>query len=82
MIIRAHRRHLGLSATQVAQEAGLSIYEYGDIEQHADEVAAVTPCTIYDASAPYWALLCSSYSELSHLSKGGAHRVPNSFGAE
>jgi transcriptional regulator with XRE-family HTH domain len=43
MIIRARRRHLGLSDTEVAQEAGLSIYEYGDIEQHADEVAAVTP---------------------------------------
>lgn len=36
------RKELGLSDVEIAQKAGLSIYEYGDIEQHADEIVAVT----------------------------------------
>lgn len=35
--IRERRMNLGLQAAAAAERSGLSIYEYGDIEQHADE---------------------------------------------
>lgn len=35
--IRDRRIELGLRAVTVAERSGLSIYEYGDVEQHADE---------------------------------------------
>lgn len=35
--IRDRRRKLGLQDVAVAKSSGLSIHEYGDIEQHADE---------------------------------------------
>jgi len=35
--IRDRRMKLGLQAAAAAERSGLSIYEYGDIEQHADE---------------------------------------------
>ena len=35
--IRDRRIQLGLQAAAAAERLGLSIYEYGDVEQHADE---------------------------------------------
>lgn len=35
--IAERRRQLGLSDVEVAERAGLSIHEYGDLEQHAEE---------------------------------------------
>jgi transcriptional regulator with XRE-family HTH domain len=35
--IRARRLELGLKPLAVAERCGLTIHEYGDIEQHADE---------------------------------------------
>src|SRR6266542_1821569 len=37
--IRSRRVELGLRDVDVAERVGLSIYEYGDLEQHADEFA-------------------------------------------
>ena len=45
--IRKRRVVLGLADTEVAKRAGLSIYEYADIEQHADELA--TALSLKDA---------------------------------
>jgi DNA-binding XRE family transcriptional regulator len=39
--IKRRRKELGLSDTEVANKVGLSIHEYGDVEQHADEIFAV-----------------------------------------
>lgn len=36
--IKAHRQELGLTDVVVAKQVGLSIHEYGDIEQHDHEV--------------------------------------------
>jgi hypothetical protein len=41
--IEARRLELGLSDVEVARQARLSIYEYGDIESHNYEVFLVTP---------------------------------------
>ena len=41
--IAKRRMELNLKDTQVARQAGLSIDEYCDIEQHADEIYTVTP---------------------------------------
>jgi transcriptional regulator with XRE-family HTH domain len=41
--IRARRLSLGKSDTEIATLAGLSIYEYGDVEQHADEFLTALP---------------------------------------
>lgn len=41
-LIKARREALGLSDVQVSERTGLSVYEYGDIEQYADEVYSVT----------------------------------------
>lgn len=35
--IRHRRLELGLDLATVARQCGLSVYEYGDLEQHADE---------------------------------------------
>lgn len=40
--IRSQREALGLTEREVADKVGLSIYEYGDIEQYADELLTVT----------------------------------------
>lgn len=40
--IKVRRKELGLSDTEVAYKVGLSIYEYGDVEQHAHEIFRVT----------------------------------------
>jgi transcriptional regulator with XRE-family HTH domain len=40
--IKMRRKELGLTDVEASKETGLSIYEYGDIEQHADEIFAVT----------------------------------------
>jgi len=39
--IRARRTELGLSDLEVAQLAGISIHQYADVEQHADEFTSV-----------------------------------------
>jgi transcriptional regulator with XRE-family HTH domain len=36
--IATRRKELGLTDTEVAQQSGLSIHEYCDIEQHANEI--------------------------------------------
>jgi transcriptional regulator with XRE-family HTH domain len=36
--LKEARLRLGLSDSEVARRAGLSIHEYGDLEQHADEI--------------------------------------------
>lgn len=41
-LIKAKREALGFSDVDVAQKSGLSIYEYGDIEQHENELFNVT----------------------------------------
>lgn len=41
-LIKARRAALGLSELDVANLCGLSVYEYGDIEQHRDELFEVT----------------------------------------
>jgi transcriptional regulator with XRE-family HTH domain len=41
-LIKARREALGLSDVQVGERTGLSVYEYGDIEQYADEIFSVT----------------------------------------
>jgi transcriptional regulator with XRE-family HTH domain len=41
-LIKSRREALGLTDVQVAEATGLSIHEYGDIEQHADEIFTVT----------------------------------------
>jgi hypothetical protein len=41
--IRARRLELGFSDVEMAHQARLSIYEYGDVEAHADEVFVVVP---------------------------------------
>jgi transcriptional regulator with XRE-family HTH domain len=38
--VRKARHKLGLSDTEAASQIGISISEYGDIEQHADELAS------------------------------------------
>jgi transcriptional regulator with XRE-family HTH domain len=39
-IVRSARERQGLSEEQVAARSGLTIYEYGDVEQHADEICS------------------------------------------
>jgi len=39
--IKARRQELGLTDVEVAKQVGLSIHEYGDVEQHAQEVFEV-----------------------------------------
>jgi transcriptional regulator with XRE-family HTH domain len=41
-LIKSRRVSLGLTDVQVAEKTGVSIYEYGDIEQHIDEISTVT----------------------------------------
>ena len=41
--IRARRLFLCKTDTEIATLAGLSIYEYGDVEQHADEFVTALP---------------------------------------
>jgi DNA-binding XRE family transcriptional regulator len=41
--IEARRTALGLSVVDVAHKVNLSIYEYGDIEYHADEIFIAVP---------------------------------------
>lgn len=38
--IYARRKALNLSDSEVARRAGVTIFEYGDIEQHADELTS------------------------------------------
>ena len=46
-VIRRARERLGLTAQEAAARAGLSVHEYGDLEQHADEVvSAVSLATV------------------------------------
>ena len=40
-LIKAGRNRLGMSETEAAEKIGLTIYEYGDIEQHEDEIFTV-----------------------------------------
>jgi DNA-binding XRE family transcriptional regulator len=40
--INARRQELGLNDMEVSERIGLSIYEYGDVEQHSDEIFLVT----------------------------------------
>lgn len=40
--IKLRRKEFGLSDIDVSKSAGLSIHEYGDLEQHADEIFTVT----------------------------------------
>jgi transcriptional regulator with XRE-family HTH domain len=39
--VKEARLRLGLSESEVARRAGLSIHEYGDVEQHADEIYTI-----------------------------------------
>jgi transcriptional regulator with XRE-family HTH domain len=41
-LIKARRESLGLSGVQVSKQIGLSVSEYGDIEQYEDELFTVT----------------------------------------
>jgi hypothetical protein len=41
-LVASQRRTLRFSERDVAAKVGLSIHEYGDIEQHADEIIKVT----------------------------------------
>lgn len=41
--IAERRQQLGLSDIEVAERTGLSIHEYGDLEQHAEEPFEVVP---------------------------------------
>ena len=41
--IRARREELKLSDIDLARSTRLSIYEYGDVEQHSDEIHLVVP---------------------------------------
>lgn len=38
ILIRTHREKLSMSEVMAAQKSGLTIYEYGDVEQYEDEV--------------------------------------------
>lgn len=41
-VIFERRKQLGLSDTEVSKIVGISIHEYGDIEQHPNEILLVT----------------------------------------
>lgn len=41
--IQTRRLELGLSESEVASQTGISIHEYGDIEQYAEEFTSVLP---------------------------------------
>lgn len=41
--IKMRRLELGLSDVEVAHQANMTIYEYGDVEAHADEIFVVVP---------------------------------------
>jgi len=44
--IRKRREELGLTESEIAERVGISIYEYGDIEQHANELVSVSPLNV------------------------------------
>jgi len=41
--IKQRRLELGLTDSEVARQTNMTIYEYGDVESHADEIFVVVP---------------------------------------